>query len=416
VNDLYWPGDHRAGGVMSDPALVEAMVRVETAWLAALVSEHVAPADADADLTGLVGPEDADLLAELSESGGNPVIATVDALRSRLGATGAAAAWVHRGLTSQDVLDTALVLCLRDALDRVRVELDHQVEALVRLATTHRSSVMAGRTLTQHAVPTTFGLKAASWLDGVLDAAVGVERAATDLPIQAGGAVGTLAASTELAALAGLTDPVAVAVSLCSRTATTLGLAPHRPWHTNRAPLTSRADALAGCTDTWGHIANDVLTLSRPEIAEVAESSAPGRGGSSTMPDKRNPVLSVLIRRCALSAPSLAAQLHLAAAQSVDERSDGAWHLEWATLRTLARRTVVAASQASDLLRGLEVHPDRMRAHADAATAGLLAERDSLLARFGGSARAAGPEGYLGATDILIDAVLDRAADPASRS
>jgi 3-carboxy-cis,cis-muconate cycloisomerase len=410
MSDLYWPGDHRAGEVMSGAALVDAMVRVEEVWLSTLVDSGIASDTAAVSLGDLVGPGDVEMLAEQSESSGNPVPPLLAVLRSRI--EGAAATWLHRGLTSQDVLDTALVLCLRDALEHVRGEIAIQVEALELLADSNRSTLMTGRTLTQHAVPTTFGLKAAVWLDGVLDAADGLDRAASDLPAQVGGAVGTLAAATELAASAGLAEPPSVAMSLASRTAATLGLSPHHPWHTVRAALTSRADALVGCTDAWGKVCNDVLTLSRPEIAELAEPSGEGRGGSSTMPNKQNPVLSVLVRRAALSAPLLAAQLHLAAAESVDERSDGAWHLEWAALRTLARHTVVAASQTTDLLRGLQVHADRMRATVDVALPAILAERQSLAGLADGADRAPDddPATYLGATDLLIDAVLERAA------
>jgi 3-carboxy-cis,cis-muconate cycloisomerase len=417
VSDLYWPGDHRAGDVMSGEALVEAMVRVESAWLAALVDESVAPAEAATDLAELVGAADVEVLADRSEADGNPVTALLALLRSRLPRDSAATTWVHRGLTSQDVLDTALMLCLRDALDRVRRDLAAQVSLLSDLARAHRSTLMVGRTLTQHAVPFSFGRKAAVWLEGVLDAAEELERVAVDLPVQLGGAVATLAATSELARLAGRSDGPVVAMSVAADTARTLGLSARSPWQTVRAPLTTRADALVGCTDAWGRMANDVLTLSRPEIAELAESAGVG-GGSSTMPNKRNPVLSVLIRRAALSAPSLGAQLHLAAAESLDERSDGAWHLEWATLRTLARRTVVAASQTTDLLSGLEVDSDQMQRNLDAALPSVLAERDSLHG-LGGDTRAVGgavgggdrgPADYLGATDLLIDAALDRAA------
>jgi 3-carboxy-cis,cis-muconate cycloisomerase len=416
VSDLYWPGDHRAGQVMSGAALVEAMVRVEEAWLAALVGESIAPANTAVALRGLVGPADVEELAERSESSGNPVPPLLTLLRTRLG-DAAAVHWVHRGLTSQDVLDTALMICLRDALARVGLDLAAQVEALERLAESHRSTLMAGRTLTQHAVPITFGLKAAGWLDGVLDAIDGLDRAASEIPVQVGGAAGTLAGAVELAASTGLSDPPGVAQSLASRTAASLGLSPHRPWHTVRAALTSRADALVGCVDVWGRIANDVLVLSRPEIAELAEPSAEGRGGSSTMPNKHNPVLSVLIRRAAMTAPALGAQLHLGAAESVDERSDGAWHLEWAALRSLARLAVVAASQTTDLLGGLRVYPEQMRANVDAALPGILAERDSLAGLVDGSERVRDrdPATYLGATDLLIDAVLERAAGSGRR-
>ena len=142
------------------------------------------------------------------EAGGNPVIPLVALLRNRIRESNAdAARWVHRGLTSQDVVDTALMLCLRDAVDRVEDELRGQVEALSRLADAHRSTVMAGRTLTQHAVPITFGLKASGWLTGVLDAADALGQARTGLAAQVGGAAGTLAAVTQLARSAGSGRP-----------------------------------------------------------------------------------------------------------------------------------------------------------------------------------------------------------------
>jgi 3-carboxy-cis,cis-muconate cycloisomerase len=173
--------------------------------------------------------------------------------------------------------------------------------------------------------------------------------------------------------------------------------------------VTRIGDALVRCTDAFGHIAGDVLTLSRPEIGELAEATVTGRGGSSTMPHKVNPVLSVLIRRASLAAPLTAAQLHLAAAESRDERPDGAWHLEWPALRTLCRRTVIAAGQTTELLAGLRVHPDRMRATLESAGPDILAERRALDALPGGDSSAGGHTDYLGATNLIIDAVLDRA-------
>ena len=167
--DLFWPGAERAGDLFTDAALLRAMVTVENAWLAALVDLKVADPAAAADLGGLVDSGDVELLSVQAEQGGNPVIPLVTLLRSRLrDGSPAAARWLHRGLTSQDVLDTAIVLCLRDTGRRLRGEMTEQVTALVRLADDHRGTVMAGRTLTQHAVPITFGLKAATWLHGVL--------------------------------------------------------------------------------------------------------------------------------------------------------------------------------------------------------------------------------------------------------
>ena len=155
------------------------------------------------------------------------------------------------------------------------------------------------------------------------------------------------------------------------------------------------------CTDAWGRIAADVLALSRPEIGELSEGTG---GGSSTMPDKHNPVLSVLVRRAALTTPQLSATLHLAAAQQVDERADGAWHAEWATLRDLVRRTIVAGSHAFDLVAELEVHPDRMSATLGGARPGILAEQQRMAELAGHQATAV----YLGDAAAQVDAVLER--------
>jgi 3-carboxy-cis,cis-muconate cycloisomerase len=400
--DLFWPGDERAGDVFGQAAFLAAMVRVESAWLGALVTSGIAPARARTDLGVRVGPADLEEIAAAAESGGNPVIPLVGLLRSR-GGDAEAASWIHRGLTSQDVVDTALMLCARDALDRVRGDLDRQAAALAGLADQHRDTVMAGRTLTQHAVPITFGLKAAQWLGGLLDARD--RLAGVRLPAQLGGAAGTLAATVETARLGEVAEPVKATRAVVAETAATLGLDDALPWHTNRAVVTGLGDALTAATDAWGRIANDVLVLTRPEIGELAEPA--GRGGSSTMPHKANPVLSVLVRRAALAAPALLAQLHLAAAESVDERADGAWHVEWSALSTLARRAVVAASQTTELLAGLRVDAERMAANAEAAATSLTAEQAGIAERLGGES-VEKPAAYLGATGELIDAVLDR--------
>ena len=220
MTDLFWPGDHRAGDLMSDAAFLAAMVDVENAWLGVLVDAGVAPSAARADLAATVSAADAEALAVAAEADGNPVIGLVALLRER--ADGLSARWLHRGLTSQDVIDTALMLCLREALSRIRDELTAQVRTLVGLAETHHRSPMLARTLTQPALPTSFGAKVANWLSGVLDA-VDTLAAVPALPVQVGGAAGTLAATTELTgspveALA-LADALAVAVRLQGRRA-----------------------------------------------------------------------------------------------------------------------------------------------------------------------------------------------------
>ena len=391
MGELLWPGESRAGDVFTDEAFLAAMVRVEQAWLDALAGAGLA-----APGVRLVAPP-LDEVAAGAESGGNPVIPLAKALRSQ--STDA-----HRGLTSQDVVDTALVLCLRDAVDRVLVEVERQARALARLTRAHRGSVMAGRTLTQYAVPITFGLKAATWLSALDEAVRELRRVRAGLPVQIGGAAGTLAAVVELARAHA--DPVGAAAALVRAVAVDLDLQGGSRWHTRRTPLTTVADALVTLSDAWGHLAGDIALLSRPEIAELREGAG---GGSSTMPGKANPVLSILLRRHALAAPQLASTLHTAAATYVDERPDGGWHVEWDTLATLARRSVVAASQAADLLEGLVVDADRMAARASEVEETLHAEQRSMRAS-AGSATGPAEGAYLGATDLFIDNILERAA------
>lgn len=394
MTDLFWPGDHRAGDLMSDSALLAAMVAVEDAWLDVLVRSGVAPTDAKADLVATVGPDDAERIAASAEADGSPVVGLVALLRERTGAQ--TARWLHRGLTSQDVVDTALILCLRNAIARIDDEVVAQITTLSGLVEEYRSAPAPARTLSQPALPTTVGAKIAGWLDGVLDAADTV-AALPPLPVQVGGAAGTLAAATELTR-----DPER-AMALVDDMAAAVGLASTGPWHTRRAIVTRIGDTLVTCCDAWGHIAADVVTGSRVEVGEFVE----GRGGgSSTMPHKHNPVLSVLIRRAALTAPALGAALHAASADTVDERSSGGWQSEWATLRTLTRRTVVAAAQTRELLDGLQ--PSATRAAANLAAAGdLLAEQRVMADLVGEPAL---PD-YTGATQRLIDAALDRARD-----
>jgi 3-carboxy-cis,cis-muconate cycloisomerase len=401
MTNLLWPGDERAGEHMTDQALLRSMVAVESAWLAALAGAGLAPVDcAGADLWHLVGEEDCELLAITAEDGGNPVVGLVALLRQR--AAPALAPWIHRGLTSQDVLDTGLMLGVRAVLDHLREQLCEQISTLSSLADVHRATPMVARTLTQHAAPTTFGAKAATWCNGVVDAVARIAELIT--PVQIGGAVGTWSATMELARLLNAgPDAAQVVDRVVQSTATTLGLDTRLPWHTTRMPITAAADALVGCTDCWGRIASDVVTLVRPEIAELSEPATEKRGGSSSMPHKRNPVLSILIRRAAIVAPQLAATLHTAAGLANDERPDGAWHAEWDTLRTLARRTVVAGSQCGELLGGLQVHSARMAQNLSAAD--VLGEQHAIADLVGKAPSAT----YVGAVDRLIERSLDRA-------
>ncbi len=389
---LLEPGAHRASGMADDDALVAAMLQVEIAWMHALADGGAVKADqVDAVVTAAerLSPR---LDAHDVEAAGNPVLPLVRSLRAAVSDSDAAAL-VHVGLTSQDVLDTALMLVAQDAVLRISVDLNTTALALEGLVRAHRDSVMVGRTLTQYAVPVTFGLKAAHWLVGVLDANDAVTAAAATLPVQYGGAAGTAALAAQL-----LPDPLRAGAIFAER----LGLAwPGMPWHTRRTPVTRLADALVQTCDALGVIATDVLLMNRPEIAELREGAVDGRGASSTMPHKRNPVLSVLVRSAALQAPLLGAQLHTCSAQSVDERPDGAWHAEWPTFRRLLTVSVTAASQAAELVAGLQIDVESMARRADAAAADLLAER--------GGAGDPNPRTYLGATGSFVDAALSRA-------
>ena len=386
----FWPGQHRADEHFSDETFREAMLAVEMVWVDVLVDAGIAPADARADLTGLIEDYHEEWLVEETEAGGNPAGALVGLLRSALeDDRPTAAAWLHRGLTGQDVVDTALMLMAQDAVAQLQVELRGQAERLAVLATTHRGTPMVARALTQHAVPTTFGLKAAQWLAGVLDAYDDLDRLV--FPVQVGGTAGTHAAVVELGG-----SPQEIVVQVAQR----LDLAPSAPWHTRRTAVTRLGDALVRCTDAFGRIAEDVLTLSRPEVGELSE------GVDEAAPSgKRAPLLSVLVRRAAMTTPALAASLHLAAAQHNDERSDGAWHAEWATLRDLVRRTLVAASHTFDLVADLTVDQGRMAATLHGAREQVGAEQWSLAELAGKVPSFA----YLGIATELVDSVLERA-------
>lgn len=357
-----------------DRAVLAAILQVEAGWAAVLEEAHLAPAGSAAVVAAAsdAGRYDVADIAVRAQGGGNPVIPLLADLRVQVAALdtagiGAGKA-VHTSLTSQDVLDSALMLLARNAVRELTGELKASTAALSALARQHADTLCVGRSLTQHSLPFTFGLKAAHWFAGLAAAARRLES--LDLPVQTGGAAGTLAAGTVLTTGSALTP-----FDLADRLAAGLGLAAvPAPWHTNRLAVTALGDALAAVTDAAGKIAADVLFLSRPEVAELAEPRAAGRGGSSAMPQKQNPVLSVLIRSAALQAPGQAAQLHLAAATFNDERPDAAWHSEWPALRQLLRLALGAAGQLRELAGGLQVFPDAMRRNLDLAGPLLLSE------------------------------------------
>ncbi|MDQ0862572.1 lyase family protein [Arthrobacter globiformis] len=365
-----------------DRAVLGAILAVEAGWAAVLEQHDLAPAGSAAVVAHAADASRYDLadIARRAQGGANPVIPLLADLRAQVkaldtaGAGVGAAKAVHTSLTSQDVLDTALMLVARNTVAALLADVKGTTAALARLAEQHADTLCVGRSLTQHSLPFTFGLRAAQWFSGLAAAARRLES--LELPVQFGGAAGTLAAGTVLTSKAKLTsgsgtDPFALSDAL----ATQLGLAAApAPWHTNRLALTSLGDAVASVMDALGKIAADVLFLSRPEVAEVAEPRAPGRGVSSAMPQKQNPVLSVLVRSAALQAPGLAAQLHLAAATFNDERPDGAWHTEWPALRQLLALALGAAGHMRELAGGLQVFPDGMRRNLDLSGPLLLSE------------------------------------------
>jgi 3-carboxy-cis,cis-muconate cycloisomerase len=381
------------------------------AWLEAMLEVEAALARAEA-AAGIVSPESAAAVAgacraelyDLSEllrqgrSAGNPAEPLVRALRREVG--GEAAADVHRGATSQDVLDTASMLVARRALDLVLAELDRVEDALAALAEKHRSTPMAGRTLLQHAVPTTLGLKAAGWLVALLETRARLETIrARRLAAQLGGAAGTLA-------VLGEQGPEVLA-----RFAQELGLVePAVPWHTDRTRVAELGGALETTAGVLAKVALDLVLLAQTEVGEVRE--GPG-GGSSTMPHKRNPARSALARACASLVGGYASVLTRALVQE-HERAAGAWQAEWDALSGALAYTGGAAWAVADALAELEVDAERMRANLEL-TGGLVLSERVAYALGGGEAHGvvreaaarAGESGRTFADELRADARVD---------
>lgn len=332
-----WAGSPAAAST-GDTAYLQALLDTEAALTRAQAALGLVPVAAGPAVTSAAVAAAFDLpsLAARARGGGNPVIPLVADLTTAVG--GEYGPFVHRGATSQDIMDTATMLVAARTLDLILTDLGRTQSALAAVAAAHRDTAMPGRTLTQHAVPTTFGLKAAGWRSLILDARDRLTAVRASLPVQLGGAAGTLAAftafrTTGARATAAPAHPVDTH-ALVAAYARELGLrAPELPWHTLRTPIADLAGALAFAAGALGKIAVDVLTLARTEIAEVAEGSG---GGSSAMPHKANPVRSTLIVAAARRAPQLAATLY-GALPAEDERPAGAWHAEWEPLRDLLR-------------------------------------------------------------------------------
>ena len=438
-----------------DTAWLQAMLDTEAALARALEQAGMAPAGAGEAVTATARAAnfDVDQLGELAALTGNPVPGLARELARRV--PQAAVSAVHRGATSQDIMDTAAMLLARRAIGVILADLARAADAAAGLAREHRSTIMIGRTLLQQAVPVTFGLVAAGWLTSVDEARDGLAGvSARRLAVQFGGAAGTLASLGEhggrVAAL--LAEELSLAL-------------PVLPWHTDRLRIIDLGAGLARTAAALGKIARDVTLLAQSEIGEVSEGPSgprgvqgtrpspqpPRRGGSSAMPNKHNPVASVAILGCTKQVPGLLATL-VAAGEQEHQRAAGAWHAEWEPLTALLRLTGSASSWAAELLPGLTVDGSRMAANL-AATKGLpLAEHvtslltgvlgatqaHDLVAEAGERAVSAGlplrdvllsvpkleerlasagimaeqidsalePAGYLGVTDALITAAL----------
>ncbi|MET4646167.1 3-carboxy-cis,cis-muconate cycloisomerase [Streptomyces atratus] len=375
---LLAPG--RAGSpaeaTTGDSAFLQAMLDAEAALTRAQSACGLAPAEAGRAVTETAdaGRFDVRDLALRARSGGNPVIPLVVDLMAAVPED--ARPYVHRGATSQDILDTAAMLVASRTLATVLDDLERAAAEVARHAATHRDTQMAGRTLTQHAVPTTFGLKAAGWRALILDARDRLTAVRASLPAQLGGAAGTLAAFSAFSAPAAREDTEEQEevdlLALVAAYARELGLAePLLPWHTLRTPIADLAGALAFTAGALGKMAADVLTLSRTEIGEVEEEEG---GDSSALPHKSNPVHATLIAAAARRAPGLAATLYGSLAAE-DERPAGAWHAEWEPLRDLLRLVGGAARDGAALAAGLRVVPYAMRENLQLTDGLIVSER-----------------------------------------
>ena len=411
----------RAGGV-GDEQWLQAMLDVEAGLARALERAGLAPEGSGAAVTEAARADgfDATELGRLAVQTGNPVPALVRALTRKLPPSLGTA--VHRGATSQDILDSAAMLLAKRSTGTILADLKAAAEAAARHAASHRDTIMIGRTLLQQAVPVTFGLVAAGWLTSLDEAREGLARVREQrLAVQFGGAAGTLASLDDVqrgvwggrppgpcpprGVLGGAERrPPRPALRVAGLLAGELGLAlPVMPWHTDRLRIVELAGALAGAAAALGKIARDVTLLAQSEIGEVREGSAgsagpgsagpgsagpgsagPGRGGSSTMPHKRNPVAAIAILGCTKRVPGLVATLAAAAEQEL-QRAAGGWHAEWEPLGDLLRLTGSAASWGGELLAGLDIDAGRMRANLDAAAGLPLAESVAALLAWGGT-------------------------------
>jgi 3-carboxy-cis,cis-muconate cycloisomerase len=349
--------------ICDDVACLQNMLDFEAALARAEAATGVIPGHAAGPIASACWAESFDLaaLAEAATRSGNLAIPLVKALTANVAKTNAdAARYVHWGATSQDVIDTATMLGLRAAIDALLADTARAIAGFAKLARAHRHTAVVGRTWLQHALPMPFGLKLAEYAADLHRSQARLRRLRSEtLALQFGGAAGTLAALGDKG------------LAVAERLAQELNLPlPEAPWHTHRDRIAEAASVLAILTGTCGKIARDVSLMMQTDVGEAFEPSGEGRGGSSTMPHKRNPVAAATALGAATMAPNLAATIFAAQVQD-HERSAGPWHAEWPTLPALLLVTSGALAAIVDIAEGLEVDEARMRANLDA-TGGLI--------------------------------------------
>ena len=353
---------------VSDRAWVQAMLDVEAALARTESRIGVIPAAAAEGIASHCRVDEFDVaqLGRAAVRSANPVVPLVNALRGAVGHD--AAPYVHQGATSQDILDTAMMLIARRGLDIILADLEQAAAAAATLADRHRTTVMAARTLLQQALPTTFGLKAAGWLVAIIEARTELVRVrGTRLAVQFGGAAGTLAALSDRG------------LDVARELAAELTLAePTLPWHTARARVVEVATALGVATGVAGKVALDVVLLAQTEVGEVSERAVAGRGASSALPQKHNPVDAIEILAAVRGINAQVAVLQAAMVQE-HERAAGAWQAEWPALAETLRLAGGAVFRLASLLAGLQVDPERMRRNLDLSGGSIMAEHVALL-------------------------------------
>ncbi|MDD1006613.1 3-carboxy-cis,cis-muconate cycloisomerase [Pseudomonas shahriarae] len=357
--------------VFCDQGRVQAMLDVEAALARAEARVGLIPASAVAPIENACRADlyDFAALGEAIATAGNSAIPLVKALGKQIAATDAEAErYVHLGATSQDVMDTGLVLQLRQALDLIESDLAQLADSLAAQAQRHAATPMAGRTWLQHATPVTLGMKIAGWLGAVTRSRQRLrELKPRLLVLQFGGASGTLAALGEQA--------LPIAQALAEELQLTL---PEQPWHTQRDRVVEFGAILGLIAGSLGKLGRDISLLMQTEAAEVFEPSAPGKGGSSTMPHKRNPVGAAVLIGAATRVPGLVSTLFSAMPQE-HERSLGLWHAEWETLPQICCLVSGSLQQARLLADGLEVDAARMARNLDLTQGLVLAEAVSIV-------------------------------------